>query len=167
MIELLHINAGYGSRQILFDITAELHPGRLIGIIGPNGCGKSTLLKTAAQLHPHSDGDILLDGISITSMPSETRARHIAYLSQGHHAPDMTVGQLVLHGRFPHLHFPKRYSGHDREIASAAMETLGIASLADTRFPNGFSEPFCPYVTKFIVQKHIANINIILCVTKR
>ena len=132
MIELLHINAGYGSRQILFDITAELHPGRLIGIIGPNGCGKSTLLKTAAQLHPHTDGDILLDGKSVTSMPSETRARHIAYLSQGHHAPDMTVGQLVLHGRFPHLHFPKRYSGHDREIASAAMETLSIASLADT-----------------------------------
>lgn len=132
MIELDHLCAGYNTKQVLYDLCAALEPGMLVGIIGPNGCGKSTLLKTIAQLHPLTHGDILINGISVPSMPAETRAGHIAYLSQGHKIPDMTVGQLVLHGRFPHLHFPKRYSQKDRTIASAAMETLGISHLANT-----------------------------------
>ncbi len=131
MIELIHLCAGYGSRQVLYDITADLYPGHLVGIIGPNGCGKSTLLKAVSHLLPPSSGDIRIDGISTASMPPQARAGHIACLSQEHKIPDMTVGQLVLHGRFPHLHFPKRYSGKDREIASAALETLGITSLAE------------------------------------
>lgn len=132
MIELYHLNAGYPSRQILYDITAALSPGRLVGIIGPNGCGKSTLLKTAAHLLTPRSGEIRIDGVPSQSMSEETRACHIAYLSQGHRIPDMTVGQLVLHGRYPHLHFPRRYSEEDRRIALAAMETLGITAIANT-----------------------------------
>lgn len=131
MIELCHLNAGYPSRQILYDITAALHPGRLVGIIGPNGCGKSTLLKTVSHLLKPLSGEIRIDGVPSQSMSEETRACHIAYLSQGHRIPDMTVGQLVLHGRYPHLHFPRRYSAVDRHIALAAMDTLGITSMAE------------------------------------
>jgi len=131
MIELLHLCAGYKATQVLFDITAEIRPGHLVGIIGPNGCGKSTLLKTVAHLLSPTAGEIRIDGQSTASMPEGFRAKHIAYLSQGHRIPDMTVGQLVLHGRYPHLHFPKRYSASDRKIASAAMETLGISALSD------------------------------------
>lgn len=132
MIELDRLCAGYGTQPILFDISAKLEPGRLIGIIGPNGCGKSTLLKTIAGLHPPTNGDIRIDGQSTVSAPMQTdiRAKQIAYLSQGRRIPDMTVGQLVLHGRYPHLQFPKRYSDHDRAIAAAAMETLDITALA-------------------------------------
>lgn len=131
MIELCHLCAGYGTHQILFDISAKLEPGRLIGIIGPNGCGKSTLLKTVAGLHPPAKGDIRIDGRSTASMQADMCAKQIAYLSQGRRIPDMTVGQLVLHGRYPYLHFPKHYSDHDRAIAADAMQTLGITALAD------------------------------------
>ncbi len=131
MIELLELCAGYKTTQVLFDISADLRQGRLVGIIGPNGCGKSTLLKTVAHLIPPTSGEVRINGTSVASMPEGSHAKHIAYLSQGHRIPDMTVGQLVLHGRYPHLHFPKRYSADDRNIASAAMETLGITSLAD------------------------------------
>ena len=131
MIELCHVCAGYGTKQILFDISAKLESGRLVAVIGPNGCGKSTLLKTIAHLHPHTQGDILVHGRSAASMQADSRARLIAYLSQGRRIPDMTVGQLVLHGRYPHLHFPKRYSDRDREIARTAMKTLGITALSD------------------------------------
>ena len=131
MIELTHLCTGYGSTQILFDITARLERGQLICIVGPNGCGKSTLLKTVSGLLSPNDGDILIDGISAASMEPQAIARRIAYLAQGRRIPDMTVGQLVLHGRYPHLHFPRRYSQNDRRIASAAMETLGISALHD------------------------------------
>lgn len=45
--------------------------------------------------------------------------------------PDMTVGQLCLHGRFPHLSYPRRYTERDKSIVSAALNELGISELAD------------------------------------
>ena len=57
-------------------------------------------------------------------------SRRIAYLLQGKSTPDMTVEQLVLHGRFPHLSYPRRYSKHDYEIAIDAMKQMGIAQYA-------------------------------------
>ena len=43
----------------------------------------------------------------------------------------MTVGQLCLHGRFPHLNYPRRYTEKDKTIVAAALEQLGISTLAD------------------------------------
>jgi iron complex transport system ATP-binding protein len=57
-------------------------------------------------------------------------AKKTAYLSQGKNTPDMTVEQMVLHGRFPYLSYPRRYSTYDREVAGKAMEAVGIAELA-------------------------------------
>ena len=42
----------------------------------------------------------------------------------------MTVEQLVLHGRFPHLSYPRRYTDQDRVIAVGAMEQMGIVEYA-------------------------------------
>lgn len=131
MIELKSITAGYGSAEILHGITAKVKHGMLISIIGPNGCGKSTLLKTTVGILRHTAGEILLDGIGISGLAADARAKHIAYLAQGRSVPDMTVGELVLHGRFPHLHFPRRYSANDRAIAHAAMQRMGVLSYAD------------------------------------
>ncbi len=131
MIEMNGLCTGYGEKQILFDVCAALEVGTLVGIVGPNGCGKSTLLKTAAGLLPCQRGEILINSIPADSLSPQNHAKQIAYLSQGYRIPDMTVGQIVLHGRYPHLHFPRHYSVYDRKIAAAAMETLGIAPLAD------------------------------------
>ena len=43
----------------------------------------------------------------------------------------MTVAELVLHGRFPHLQYPRRYTARDREIAQAAMERMHVAQVAN------------------------------------
>ena len=64
--------------------------------------------------------------------PRDT-AKKIAYLAQGKAVPDMTVEQMVLHGRFAHLSYPRVYRQVDREIARSAMEQMGIADLAGRR----------------------------------
>ena len=69
-------------------------------------------------------------GTSLKGMNRNDISRRIAYLSQGKSTPDMTVEQLVLHGRFPHLSYPRRYSKHDYEIAIDAMKQMGIAQYA-------------------------------------
>ena len=42
----------------------------------------------------------------------------------------MTVMQMVLHGRFPYLSYPRHYTDSDRQKATRAMETVGIGHLA-------------------------------------
>ena len=131
MLELKSVSAGYGKHRILQDLSVTFEKGRLTGIIGVNGCGKSTLLKTILGILPITDGEISLDGAPLESLSPKETARKLAYLSQDKLIPDMTVGQLVLHGRFPHLSYPRRYSKQDRDIAQAAMERTGISHLAD------------------------------------
>lgn len=130
MLELIHVSSGYGKKQVLNQVSAGFEKGKITGIIGPNGCGKSTLLKTALGMLPLIGGSVTVQGASIHRMPPGRIAKKIAYLAQGKAIPDMTVAQLVLHGRFPHLSYPRRYSQADREIAYGAMEQMRITHLA-------------------------------------
>ena len=131
VIELQGVYAGYGKKQMIHDISLPFPKGRLISIIGPNGSGKSTLLKTVMGILSPASGDIFADGVRLSALSRQDVAKKIAYLAQGRNVPDMTVEQLVLHGRFPHLCYPRRYTGKDHEIARAAMEQTKILELAD------------------------------------
>lgn len=122
MVEIQHLTAGYGEKMILHDISLTFPPGTFTVVAGPNGCGKSTLLKAAAGLIPSVSGEIR------TGQPV---ARCVAYLPQSRRLPEMTAGQLVLHGRFPWLLWPRRYRESDRSIARRAMERLDVAEFWD------------------------------------
>ncbi len=129
MLEFLNASAGYGAKVVISDISVKFKEGEITSIVGPNGCGKSTLMKTALSL-VKSHGEILIDGEKILN--KKEIAKRVSYLSQGRHIPDMTVGQLVLHGRFPHLSYPRRYSVRDKEIAKQAICKMGISEFKDT-----------------------------------
>ena len=130
MIELSHISTGYGIKIILNDVSVAFEKGKLTSIIGANGCGKSTLLKTILGILPSKSGNVTIDGARLKGMSRNDIARRIAYLSQEKNTPDMTVEQLVLHGRFPHLSYPRRYTDQDRVIAVGVMEQMGIVEYA-------------------------------------
>ena len=130
MLELNRISAGYGKQTVLNDVSAFFEKGKLTSIVGVNGCGKSTLLKAILGILALSGGEIAGDGENLLAMSRNEIAKKIAYLSQGKNTPDMTVMQMVLHGRFPYLSYPRRYSSHDREVAIKAMETVGVAEFA-------------------------------------
>ena len=130
MIELSHISTGYGIKIILNDVSVAFEKGKLTSIIGANGCGKSTLLKTILGILPSKSGNVTIDGARLKEMSRNDIARRIAYLSQEKNTPDMTVEQLVLHGRFPHLSYPRRYTDKDRVIAVGVMEQMEIVEYA-------------------------------------
>ena len=130
MIELNHISTGYGIKIILNNVSVAFEKGKLTSIIGANGCGKSTLLKTILGILPSKSGNITIDGARLKEMSRNDIARRIAYLSQEKNTPDMTVEQLVLHGRFPHLSYPRRYTDKDRVIAVGVMEQMEIVEYA-------------------------------------
>lgn len=130
MIELKKVTAGYPSKTVLSEISLSVPKGTLISVIGKNGSGKSTLLKTVIGIINAKSGEMLFDGES--ELSRQSMAKKVSYLAQGKSVSDMTVEQLVLHGRFPHLSYPRRYSKKDREISSAALRQMGIADIAGT-----------------------------------
>ena len=130
VIKIENLCAGYEKKQILYDISLSVPKGTLISVIGPNGSGKSTLLKSTIGIINPSEGTVIIDDIDTKSMTQREIAMKTSYLAQGKGAPDMTVEQLVLHGRFPYLSYPRRYSDNDKKIASRVMEKMGISDLA-------------------------------------
>lgn len=131
MIEIKDLSFGYGKNNVLQNFSACFEKGKLTSMIGTNGSGKSTLLKTIVGILPLNTGGILIDGTELSSLKPQKIAKKISYLAQGKNTPDMTAFQMVLHGRFPHLSYPRRYSQKDRDAAYGAMERMGILGYAD------------------------------------
>ena len=130
MLEIRHLTAGYGGTPVLRDLSLTIPAGKVTVVVGPNGCGKSTLLKVLAGILP-GQGCLELQGQNLNRLPSRQRAQKIAYLPQNRPVPEITAGRLVLHGRFPYLHYPRRYRQEDYAAAEAAMARLGILELKD------------------------------------
>ncbi|MEO6125070.1 MAG: MFS transporter [Ilumatobacteraceae bacterium] len=64
-----NVNAGYGNRQILFDVSIDVKEGEIVALLGTNGAGKSTLLKAISGIVEADRGAIVLDGRDITHAP--------------------------------------------------------------------------------------------------
>ena len=67
MIEIQNVSKWYGSFQVLTDCTTNIQKGEVVVVCGPSGSGKSTLIKTVNALEPIQQGDIKVDGQSITA----------------------------------------------------------------------------------------------------
>ncbi|MFZ1152203.1 MAG: ABC transporter ATP-binding protein [Xanthobacteraceae bacterium] len=70
MLSLAAISAGYGSFQVLFDVSLEVPRGEAVGVIGPNGAGKTTLMRVISGLVQRNTGAMRLDGRSIGGLPA-------------------------------------------------------------------------------------------------
>jgi branched-chain amino acid transport system ATP-binding protein len=70
MLSLAAISAGYGSFQVLFDVSLEVPRGEAVGVIGPNGAGKTTLMRVISGLVQRYTGAMRLDGRSIGGLPA-------------------------------------------------------------------------------------------------
>jgi ABC-type cobalamin/Fe3+-siderophores transport system ATPase subunit len=116
----------------LGDLSFEITPGEIIGVIGPNSSGKTTLIRLLTRVLEPASGEIRLEGAPIRRLSRTDLARRVAVVPQGI-LPQFpfTVGELVLMGRYPHD--PGRYfeSPRDRSVAREAMEATGVLELAD------------------------------------
>ncbi len=130
MIELKNLSAGYGGQAVVHDVSLAFTPGRVLALLGPNGCGKSTLLRAALGLGPKTGGEVLMDGIPLEALSLRERALKAAYLSQSRATPNITAYKMVLHGRFPHLSYPRRYRPEDYEAADRALRLADAADVA-------------------------------------
>jgi glutamate/aspartate transport system ATP-binding protein len=66
MIDIKNISKWYGTFQVLTDCTTTINKGDVVVVCGPSGSGKSTLIKTVNALEPIQQGDVVVDGTSIS-----------------------------------------------------------------------------------------------------
>lgn len=98
-----HIQAGYGSRRVIHNLSFAMQKGDRLLLVGPNGCGKTTLLKVLAGALLQDSGKIFLHNTDITALPIHRRmTQGLGYLMQTRNIfPSLTVDEN-LHLSFWH-----------------------------------------------------------------
>ena len=66
IIQINNMNKWFGDFQVLKGINLEVKPKQKIVVCGPSGSGKSTLIRCINRLEEHQEGDIVVDGTTLT-----------------------------------------------------------------------------------------------------
>src|SRR5690349_13679165 len=83
LVEMRDIRVSFGGVVAVDDVTVDLRPGEVIGLVGGNGAGKSTLMRVLSGAHAADSGEILIDGkpAAITN-PRDAKALGIETIYQ-------------------------------------------------------------------------------------
>ncbi len=121
-----------GGSRIFQDISLSVEEGEVLCLLGANGVGKSTFLQCLDSIRPLSEGEILLNGRSLSSMSRRQISREIAFLPQFHRASfPFRVLDIVLMGRTPHINFLATPGKRDIDMARKILESLRILHLEE------------------------------------
>lgn len=128
MLEVKNVSAGYGKGDVLKNVSFSCEKGKFTVIIGKNGSGKSTLLKCIVGILS-CRGEISVSGQNLSELSDIQRARKVAYLPQMRNVPNMSLQTLLLHGRFPHLSYPRKYGKKDMDVVASVIKEMKLSEL--------------------------------------
>ncbi len=79
MLTITNLTKRYGDKTAVDNLTLHIEPGEIYGFIGHNGAGKTTTIKSCCGIIGFDEGEILVDGVSITKNPLECKKK-MAYI---------------------------------------------------------------------------------------
>jgi len=127
-----NLSCGYGSVEVISDLSFRFDTNRVLTILGPNGIGKTTLFKTILGFLKPQSGTITIDEKKTSSLSRKELARLLAYVPQSQIVPfSYPVEEFILMGRAPHLGLLQQPGPEDREIVHEVMRLLDIEYLAE------------------------------------
>ena len=125
MLKVSNLSSGYSKNEIIInDINFTLDNGNICVLIGENGSGKTTIFKTILGFLRPKSGSIEIDGLDLTNISLNERAKNIAYVSQNVEMPPLTVYETVLMGRLPY--FIISPSKHDKDVVDDVIKDLNL-----------------------------------------
>src|ERR1700751_2898485 len=137
------LRAGYATGDVLQDVSIEVAPGEIVGVLGRNGVGKTTLMRALIGLLSVRSGSIIFRGEDITRRPANRRAAlGIGYVPQGREVfahmsvlDNLRMGQFInrtresrldeVYGYFPFLRDRSRQRAGT--LSGGQQEMLAIA----------------------------------------
>ena len=83
LVEMKNISIAFGGIKAVDDVSVDLYPGEVVGLLGHNGAGKSTLIKVLSGAYQKDEGEIFINGqqVEITN-PRDARANNIETIYQ-------------------------------------------------------------------------------------
>ncbi|MCK4948062.1 MAG: ABC transporter ATP-binding protein [Candidatus Aureabacteria bacterium] len=127
ILELKDVTAGYGSKEVLKNISFFVKEGSFTGIIGPNGSGKSTLVKTLGNFLKPDRGIIYYRETDVRNITHKEYAKKITVVPQETKTVfDYTVRDFVTMGRYPYTGFWGTLSKEDTKEIEEVLFTTGL-----------------------------------------
>ena len=83
LVEMNHMYVSFGGVHAVHDVSIDLYPGEILGLVGGNGAGKSTLVKTLSGAQKADSGQILINGSPVTiENPRDAKALGVETIYQ-------------------------------------------------------------------------------------
>jgi putative ABC transport system ATP-binding protein len=118
----------FGEVAPIEGLDASFEAGTVTAVTGPSGSGKTTLLHLLAGLDLPDEGDVLVDGVSLTSLDragrAELRRRSVAFVGQ-------TVGLVPFLGARENAEIALELRGLPTDSAAEAIAAVGLAEHAE------------------------------------
>ena len=115
-------------QKILYPLSFELSPGKILGVVGPNGAGKSTLLRLLYRYYKPTTGKVKINGVDIWELTSRQVACSIATVLQENSSDfSLTVREIVTLGRTPYSKWlSNSNSENDKKIVQSSIDRLSL-----------------------------------------
>ncbi len=75
IVSVRNMSKAFGGNQAVKDVSFDVYPGEILGVIGPNGCGKSTLFNCILGQYVPDEGSVEVGSVDVSSWPPPTRSQ--------------------------------------------------------------------------------------------
>lgn len=116
-IEFKHVTFRYpgSSQDVLKELSFSFRPKESISVVGRNGAGKTTIIKLLARLFKPTEGKILMNGVDIQAIDSNTYQKIISVVFQDFKIFEFSIAENITAGQ-----------ELDEERLKYSLETAGI-----------------------------------------
>ncbi|XP_011684594.1 PREDICTED: multidrug resistance protein homolog 49 isoform X2 [Wasmannia auropunctata] len=132
-IEFRNVKFRYPARkdvQVLDALNLQINRGETVALVGESGCGKSTCLQLVQRLYDPLDGQVLLDGVDVSTLNVQWLRSHIGVVGQEPVLFDTTIRENIRYGND---------SITEEEMIKAAKEANAHDFIS--KLPEGYDSP--------------------------
>ncbi len=129
IISLKGLSKNYGTKQVLDNITLDIHPGQILGYIGPNGAGKSTTVKILTGIIQDYTGEVTVNGKDLRTQIMDVK-KMIGYVPELAELYDLLTPREYLHfiGKLYHIS-----DEHIEDRSRKMLDSFGLLPNIDQR----------------------------------